>query len=111
MAALVHRRPFTTVGVTGQLGRLLSRRVRRVAIPLLVAVAVAVSWPGIVQYLSTGEVAMHWSRAMLSSLLVVGASMLGITAFLVHMLELIAAQRDGLGAVRPPDRMHTRRAD
>jgi hypothetical protein len=105
MAALVHRRPFTTVGVTGQLGRLLSRRVRRIAIPLLVAVAVGVSWPGIAQYVATGEVDMHWSRAMLSSLLVVGASMLGITAFLMHMLELIAVQRDGLSTMRPPDRI------
>jgi hypothetical protein len=105
MAALVHRRPFTTVGVTGQLGRLLSRRARRIAIPLLVAVAVGVSWPGIVQYVATGEVDMHWSRAMLSSLLVVGASMLGITAFLMHMLELIAVQRDGLSTMRPPDRI------
>jgi hypothetical protein len=109
IAALVHRRPFTTAGWTGRLGRLLSRRVRRVAISLLVVVAVGICGPGIVEYLTTGEVEMHWSRAMLSSLLVVGAVMLGITSFLVHMLEVIGAQRDGLGAVRPPDRMHPAR--
>jgi hypothetical protein len=109
IAALVHRRPFTRAGWTGRLGRLLSRRVRRIAISLLVIVAVAICAPGIAQYLTTGEVEMHWSRAMLSSLLVVGAVMLGITSFLVHMLEVIGAQRDGLGAVRPPDRMHPAR--
>ena len=105
VAALVHRRPFTTIGMTGRIGRLLSRRVRRAAIPGLVALAVVVSWPGIVQYLSTGQVAMHWSRAMLSSLLLVGAVMLGVTSFLLHMLELIATQRDGLRGMRPPDRI------
>ena len=52
---------------------------------------------------------MHWSRAMLSSLLVVGAVMLGVTSFLLHMLELIAAQRDGLRALRPPDRIRPAR--
>ena len=62
-----------------------------------------------VQYVTTGEVYMHWSRAMLSSLLVVGVVMLGITAFLMHMLELIAAQRDGLRTMRPPDRMRPAR--
>jgi hypothetical protein len=46
---------------------------------------------------------------MLSSLLVVGVVILGITAFLMHMLELIAAQRDGLRTMRPPDRMRPAR--
>jgi hypothetical protein len=105
MAALVHRRPFATVGMTGRLGRLLSRPVRRFAIPALLVAAIAVCGPGVVEYVTTGQVAMHWSRAMLSSLLVVGAVMLGITSFLMHMLELIAAQRDGGAASRPPDRL------
>ena len=105
IVALVHRRPFATVGMTGRLGRLLTRRVRRVAIATLVGAAFVVCWPGVVQYVTTGQVAMHWSRAMLSSLLVVGAVMLGVTSFLMHMLELIAAQRDGLRALRPPDRI------
>jgi hypothetical protein len=109
IVALVHRRPFATVGMTGRLGRLLTRRVRRVAIAALIGVAFAVSWPGMLQYVTTGQVQMHWSRAMLSSLLVVGVVILGITAFLMHMLELIAAQRDGLRTMRPPDRMRPAR--
>ncbi len=109
MAALVHRRPFATVGMTGRLGRLLSRPVRRFAIPAHLVAAVAVCGPGVVEYVTTGQVAMHWSRAMLSSLLVVGAVMLGITSFLMHMLELIAVQRDGGPVSRPPDRLRPAR--
>lgn len=110
MAALVHRRAVASRGVTGQLERLLSRGARRGLIALLLAVAVLTSWPGIVQYVSTGQVEMHWSRAMLSSLLGVVAVMLGITSFLIHMLELVAAQQREPRAVRPPDRIWPARA-
>jgi len=110
VAALFHRRPIASRGVTGQLARLLSRGTRRWGIVGLLAAALVSSWPGMVQYLSTGQVNMHWSRAMLSSLLVVIAVMLVITSFLLHMLELVAAQRDDLrGAQRPPDRIRLAR--
>ena len=111
VAALVHRRPIASLGVTGQLGRLLSRGTRRWGIVGLLAAAILSSSPGMLQYLSTGQVAMHWSRAMLSSLLVIVAVMLGITSFLIHMLELVATQRDDLrGTQRPPDRIRLARA-
>jgi hypothetical protein len=104
MAALVHRRAIASTGVTGLLERLLSRGTRRWLIAALVAGAFVTSWPGIVQYLSTGQVEMHWSRAMLSSLLVVVSVVLGVTSFLIHMLELVAAQQHDPRAMRPPDR-------
>jgi hypothetical protein len=109
MAALVHRRAIASTGMTGRLERWLSRGARRGLAAALVLVAVVTSWPGVVQYLSTGQVAMHWSRAMLSSLLVVVAVMLGITSFLIHMLELIGAQQSETRAARPPDRIHPAR--
>jgi hypothetical protein len=110
VAALVHRRPIASRGVTGRIARLLSSETRRWGIIGLVGAAFVSSWPGLVQYVSTGQVEMHWSRAMLSSLLVVVAAMLGITSFLLHMLELVAAQRaDARGAQRPPDRIHAPR--
>jgi hypothetical protein len=105
MAALVHRRAIASRGVTGLLERLLSRGTRRWSIAALVAGAFVTSWPGIVQYFSTGQVEMHWSRAMLSSLLVVVAVVLGVTSFLIHMLELVAAQQHDPRAMRPPDRI------
>lgn len=105
VAALVHRRAIASRGVTGLLERLLSRGTRRWSIAALVAGAFVTSWPGIVQYVSTGQVEMHWSRAMLSSLLVVVAVVLGVTSFLIHMLELVAAQQHDPRAMRPPDRI------
>jgi hypothetical protein len=110
MAALVHRRAVARVGVTGQLERLLTRGARRGSIAILIGAAVLTSWPGIAQYVSTGQVEMHWSRAMLSSLLVVVAVMLGITSFLFHMLELVAAQQLEPRTSRPPDRVWPARA-
>jgi Glycosyl transferase family 2 len=110
MAALFHRRAVANRGVTGWLGRLLSRRSRRVSIAALGIAAFVSSWPGMVQYVTTGEVQMHWSRAMLSSLLIVVAAMLGITSFLIHMLELVAAQQRDPRALRPPDRIRAGRA-
>jgi hypothetical protein len=109
-AALVHRRAIASVGVTGQLERLFSRSARRGSIAILIGAAFVASWPGIVQYVSTGQVDMHWSRAMLSSLLVVVAVMLGITSFLIHMLELVAAQLHDPRATRPPDRIWSARS-
>ena len=105
MAALVHRRAIASRGVTGLLERLLSRGARRWSIAALVVGAFVTSWPGIVQYVSTGQVEMHWSRAMLSSLLVVVAVVLGVASFLIHMLELVAAQQQDAHAMRPPDRI------
>jgi hypothetical protein len=71
---------------------------------VLVLLALGVAAPGIAQYATTGEVTMHWSRAVLASLLVVLAGVLGITAFLLDMLDLIRAQRLERGPLRPPDR-------
>lgn len=110
MAALVHRRAVASAGVTGQLERLLTRGARRASIAALIGTAFLISWPGIAQYVSTGQVDMHWSRAMLSSLLVVVAVMLGITSFLFHMLELVAAQQRDPRTTRPPDRIWAARA-
>jgi hypothetical protein len=108
-AALVHRRAIASVGVTGLLERLLSRGVRRWSIAALLVAAFASSWPGLVQYVTTGQVDMHWSRAMLSSLLVVVAAVLGVTSFLIRMLELVAGQLLEPRATRPPDRIRPAR--
>ena len=109
-AALVHRRAIAHRGVTGLVERLLSRGVRRWSIALLLAAAFASAWPGMVQYVTTGQVDMHWSRAMLSSLLVVVAAVLGVTSFLIRMLELVAEQILEPRASRPPDRVHPARS-
>jgi glycosyltransferase involved in cell wall biosynthesis len=106
IAALAHGRPSAQRGVTGFLTRLFTRRNRFYGGLVLVGAAVAIVSPGIVQYLGSGHVEMHWSRVVLASLLVVMAAMLGVTTFLLHMLELIMEQRGEAPSVRPPERIH-----
>ncbi len=77
---------------------------RRIAIVLLLGSAVVISWPGILEYMTTGEIQMHWSRAALSSLLVMLATIFGITTFLLHMMNLIDARRSVGLTAHPPDR-------
>jgi hypothetical protein len=110
IASVTHQRPAATSGPTAALARLFTRRARLVFGALCIGVAVAVVWPGLVEYASRGEVSMHWSRAMLASLLVVIAVVLGITTFLLDSLDLIERQRAGAAARRPPDRVRPARA-
>lgn len=106
VAAVANYRPDTNEGVIGWLRPVFSSRGRLIGTIGLVAVAVGISFPGIVEYLSRGEVLMHWSRAAFSALLLVLAVMLGITTFQLNMLDLIRAKRDNAPRVKPPDRIH-----
>jgi hypothetical protein len=111
IASIAHGRPATTAGVTGALRRGLGRRGALVAAGLLVVAAVAICWEGIVQYATHGAVLMHWSRAMLSSLLVVLATALATTVVLSETIDLIRAQRTPGGALTPPDRVRPAHAN
>jgi hypothetical protein len=110
IAAAAHGRPRARSGVTGLVVAVFQRRNRALATGLLLGAAVAVAAPGIAEYAGTGEVEMHWSRALLASLLVVLASVFGVATFLLEMLDLIAAQRDPGAPPHPPDRIHTARS-
>ena len=68
-------------------------------------VAVIVTWPGVVEYISTGHVTMHWSRAVSAALLIVLSGVLATTTFLLNMMELIQAQRTDRPSVSTPDRI------
>jgi hypothetical protein len=105
IASIAHGRPATTQGVTGLLRRHLGRRGALAAAGVLVAAAVAICWPGIVEYATTGHVLMHWSRAVLASLLVVLAMTLTSTVILSETIDLIRAQRGGGGPPARPDRI------
>lgn len=105
IAALAHDRPLARSGVTALLGRFFTRRARWLGGALLLLGAVWVVMPGIVQYASTGQVAMHWSRAVLASLLVALCVALVTTTFLLNMLELIHTQRTPEDPPLPPDRL------
>ncbi len=110
VAVLAHGRAPSR-GVTGLVARIFNRRNRRIGGAALGIAALALVWPGLVEYATTGHVSLHWSRAALASLLLALAVTLATTTFLVHMLELIEAQRVGLAPPRPPDRIHAARRD
>ena len=105
IASIAHGRPAARSGVTGFLGRLFGRRAALASSALLFAGAVAVCWPGIVEYLTTAHVQMHWSRVVLSSLLSLVALTLVTTGFLIETIDLIRAQRGTRAALPAPDRM------
>jgi hypothetical protein len=105
IAAKAHGRPPAQTGVTGQLARLFTPRMRQFGGAALLLAATAIVWPGIIEFVSTGEVEMHWSRAMLASLLVVSAMMLAVTTFLLNMMTLIEAEGVETTLERPPDRV------
>jgi len=109
IAAIAHGREPADSGVTGALARLFTPRIRLVGGATLLLSAAAIVSPGIVEFLSTGEVAMHWSRAMLASLLVVIAIMLAVTTFLLNMMTLIEAEGRETVRERPPDRIRPAR--
>jgi hypothetical protein len=105
IASIAHGRPVTRSGVTGLLARLFGRRMAIATAALLLVAAFAVSAPGIVEYVSTAHVHMHWSRVMLSSLLTVLALTIATTLFLTETIDLIRAQRSSQETLRPPDRI------
>ena len=110
IAAAAHGREPARSGVTAFVLNLFNRRNRRFATGLSFGVALWIAAPGALEYLATGRVEMHWSRAALASLLVVLGSVFGITTFLIHMLELIAAQREPPLRPRAADRVHPARS-
>jgi hypothetical protein len=106
VAAIAHGRPVRTSGVTALLSKLLAHRIRLLSGFGLTALAVATVWPGIVEYAVRGEVHMHWSRAVVGSLLMILAAILGVTVFLLNMMDLIAERRVWPTRLHPPDRIH-----
>jgi glycosyltransferase involved in cell wall biosynthesis len=87
----------------------LEGRARPVVLGALIALAVVVVWPGVIQYVRTGHVDMHWSRAVLSAQLLGLATTYATTAFLLDLLGLIETQRRSVAAPKAPDRVRPRR--
>ena len=105
LAAAAHRRELAKQGMTGLLVRLSRPLPRWTAVTLLVGLGVVIVWPGIITYVTRGEVTMHWSRPVLASLLVMLAAMVVITGFFTTMAEQIRVVRSGTPPVSVPDRV------
>ena len=109
IAAPAHFRPPTTTGVTGMVSRLFTKRMRLFGCATLITLAIAIVAPGIWQYVGSGTVQMHWSRATLASLLLVLAAVLASATFLLNMLDLIRTTRGELPRPQTPERIHPAR--
>lgn len=110
IAAVAHRRPVSTAGVTGLLCSFLKPRTRLIVAAIILIGAFGLVWPGMVEYVTTRHVTMHWSRAKLASLLVVTVTMIWITAFLINMMELIRTHQDLRETMSAPDRIRAPKA-
>ena len=110
IAAAAHGRPPADSGVMGTVARFFTPRMRLVGGTALLTLAVVIVGPGVAEFATTGEIEMHWSRAMLASLLVVIAAMLAVTTFLLNMMTLIEAEGAEAVAQRPPERIHPPRS-
>jgi len=103
IVATAHGRPFPSQGITGLVTRLFQPKVRLSLLLTFMFVSVLLVWPGIIEYLTTGHVEMHWSRAVFASLLLLLALMLGLTTFLISMMDLIELNRSGETKSVKPD--------
>jgi hypothetical protein len=99
--SLVYRRRKKAF-LFSRLERLLHRRRLLWAAGLAFAVAVVIVWPGLLQYVRTGHVTIHWSRPLASVFLVQLALLAVVHAVLQKIVELWARQLHHLGP-RPGD--------
>lgn len=105
IAAVAHGRWASSDGAASLLHRLFAPRVRTALQLLLAGTGLLIVAPGLLEYIETRHVQMHWSRAVLGSLLALIAVMLGITGFLLRMMDYIELAKDNSSGVCPSDRV------
>jgi hypothetical protein len=108
IAAVAHGRWAASQAATS-LHLLFARTPRTICQLVLFGSAFAVVMPGLLEYLQTSHVQMHWSRAVLGSLLIVAGVMLGLTGFLLRMMDYIEFTKDKRMFIRPPERVRLSR--
>lgn len=110
ISTLLYPRPDSPLGWTDLAGKLFTRRARLIGISLMLLLGLAVCWPGIVELTTSGRVEMHWSRAVLASLLVVLAGLILVTSFILNLLELIRNRREDPCLIHAPDARYDARS-
>lgn len=105
IAATTYGRGVAGAGITSRVLSLFSHSGRYGFLLVLVGLALFVIWPGVREYAATGPVTMHWSRAVLASLLLVASIVVLATGFLLNMMELIRDRRNEGQGSRAPDRI------
>lgn len=107
VAAVAQGRPLAATGGLARLRQAFGRQVVLLAITAALAISVLVVWPGVVEYWTTRHVAMHWSRAVFSTLILGLLTTYATTAFLLDLLDLIRFQRTAATMVQAPDRVRS----
>src|SRR5262249_52336904 len=91
--SLVYRRQRKTY--FGQvLDRVCSPRLLTGAATVSLLVAIVLVWPGLMEYVSTGQTSLHWSRAIVAVFLLQGALIAGVMAILQQVVKLWRQQLD-----------------
>jgi hypothetical protein len=83
--ALVYRRPGSAPSL---IDRLLTQRRLLWAAGLSAVIAVGIVWPGLVEYVRTGHVTVHWSRPMAAVFLIQLALLATVHAVLQKIVGL-----------------------
>jgi hypothetical protein len=105
IAAAAHGRDFAGAGVTARVARAFRRPWSWLVWLLLGGGAVAVVYPGLVEFFSQGTVRLHWLRPLLASLLLALASAHALAVLLLGMVDLIERQAAPPAPAQPPDRL------
>ncbi len=110
MVGLVFKRSDTTSVVTRRLRRILSGTRALALAGLLLLAAVGLVWDGIIEYVTLGQVHLHWSRVIVALFLLFMVLESAVTWYLQAVVDVVGLRKDPLDAVRPPDRIVSRRA-
>jgi glycosyltransferase involved in cell wall biosynthesis len=62
-------------------------------VALCVSIAVALLWPGLTEYVTSGRCNLHWSRLVVGAFCLLAAFQALVTAVLVQLIKLWATQR------------------
>jgi glycosyltransferase involved in cell wall biosynthesis len=90
LAVVYRQRRQTFLGQA--LGALVTPRILTGTAVLAGLAAVALVWPGLVEYVATGHVTLHWSRAVVAVFLLHIALFSGVTIILQSILDLWQVQ-------------------
>lgn len=105
IATVVHGRDTIPTTWLGRASSALAARRWWLGTLLLGALALVAVWPGLVEYMASGHVDIHWSRVVMASLLLVIAATVSSTVVLIELIELIHEQRKDVHPIPPPDRV------
>ena len=93
MASFSRRRPDANSFWAGGIRALLSGYRAIVIMAVFVICSVGFLWPGLVQWVATGAVTMHWSRLLAGAFCLLSAFQIGVFVVMMKVVELWLSER------------------